>query len=114
MRVAPCNLVQLTVSQASLQLTVSLVLGFCLKLFDTLSKHGGCLKGPYLCGDQNNIYSSLMRRLDGFQVFQVWSTSKQLLQRKLGEKVGQSIWDLAHGVDDRPVEPPKVRPRGLL
>ncbi|KAL6765308.1 hypothetical protein V8C86DRAFT_2430773 [Haematococcus lacustris] len=40
---------------------------------------------------------------------QVWSSSKEQLQRILGEKTGSALWAHAHGRDDRQVEPPKAR-----
>ncbi|GFH09343.1 uncharacterized protein HaLaN_04458, partial [Haematococcus lacustris] len=42
-------------------------------------------------------------------VRQVWSSSKEQLQRILGEKTGSALWAHAHGRDDRQVEPPKAR-----
>ncbi len=40
---------------------------------------------------------------------QVWSVSKEQLQRQLGHKTGLALWSYAHNRDDRPVEPPKAR-----
>jgi DNA repair protein REV1 len=40
---------------------------------------------------------------------QVWSSSKQLLMRKLGTQTGAALWQHAHGIDDRQVEGPKAR-----
>jgi hypothetical protein len=40
---------------------------------------------------------------------QVWSSSKALLMRKLGAQTGAALWQHAHGIDDRQVEPPKAR-----
>lgn len=40
---------------------------------------------------------------------QVWSASKERLQRVLGQKTGISLWQFAHGRDERAVEGPKVR-----
>jgi hypothetical protein len=34
---------------------------------------------------------------------QVWSASKEQLQRQLGSKTGLSLWQYAHGQDDRQV-----------
>lgn len=34
---------------------------------------------------------------------------KGTLQRELGEKTGQALWDAAHGLDQRQVEAPKAR-----
>ncbi|GIL73675.1 hypothetical protein Vretimale_5440, partial [Volvox reticuliferus] len=55
---------------------------------------------------------SLASKLDGLgisTVRQVWSTSRTLLQKQLGAKVGADLWAHAHGLDDRRVEPPKAR-----
>lgn len=41
--------------------------------------------------------------------YQIWSSSKELLMRKLGTQTGSSLWQHAHGIDNRPVEPPKAR-----
>lgn len=40
---------------------------------------------------------------------QVWSSSKEVLCRRLGAQTGASLWQHAHGIDDRPVAPPKAR-----
>lgn len=40
---------------------------------------------------------------------QVWSSSKEVLIRRLGKQTGLNLWNYAHGLDDRPVEPPKAR-----
>jgi DNA repair protein REV1 len=40
---------------------------------------------------------------------QVWSSSKELLMRKLGAQTGAALWQHAHGIDHRQVEPPKAR-----
>lgn len=40
---------------------------------------------------------------------QVWSSSKEVLCRRLGAQTGTSLWQHAHGIDDRPVAPPKAR-----
>lgn len=40
---------------------------------------------------------------------QVWSSSKEMLMRKLGAQTGTNLWQHAHGIDTRPVEPPKAR-----
>lgn len=40
---------------------------------------------------------------------QVWSSSKEVLSRRLGAQTGASLWQHAHGIDDRPVAPPKAR-----
>ena len=39
----------------------------------------------------------------------MWSASRERLQRVLGPKTGLSLWQYAHGKDDRSVEAPKVR-----
>jgi hypothetical protein len=44
-----------------------------------------------------------------FCVLQVWSSSKEVLSRRLGAQTGASLWQHAHGIDDRPVAPPKAR-----
>jgi nucleotidyltransferase/DNA polymerase involved in DNA repair len=33
------------------------------------------------------------------------ASSKEVLQRELGARAGATLWDFAHGVDDRRVEP---------
>uniref|UniRef100_A0A383W0I0 DNA polymerase kappa n=1 Tax=Tetradesmus obliquus TaxID=3088 RepID=A0A383W0I0_TETOB len=43
------------------------------------------------------------------QCRQVWSSSKELLMRKLGTQTGAALWQHAHGIDQRQVEPPKAR-----
>ncbi len=40
---------------------------------------------------------------------QVWSSSKEVLSRRLGAQTGAALWQHAHGIDDRPVAPPKAR-----
>lgn len=40
---------------------------------------------------------------------QVWSSSKEVLSRRLGAQTGASLWQHAHGIDERPVAPPKAR-----
>ena len=35
--------------------------------------------------------------------------TKAALQRELGDKTGQALWDAAHGLDSRRVEAPKAR-----
>ncbi|GIL49419.1 hypothetical protein Vafri_5746, partial [Volvox africanus] len=57
---------------------------------------------------------SMASKLEGLgisTVRQVWSTSRTLLQKQLGAKVGADLWAHAHGLDDRRVEPPKVLSR---
>lgn len=44
-----------------------------------------------------------------YVVMQIWSSSKELLMRKLGTQTGTSLWQHAHGIDNRQVEPPKAR-----
>jgi hypothetical protein len=40
---------------------------------------------------------------------QVWSSSKEVLCRRLGAQTGAALWQHAHGIDERPVAPPKAR-----
>eukprot|EP00798_Chlamydomonas_sp_ICE-L_P021821 gene21821-28847_t len=42
-------------------------------------------------------------------VRQLWSQSKEMLQRQLGAKAGQSLWAHAHGQDDLEIQPPQAR-----
>ncbi|KAF8057676.1 REV1 [Scenedesmus sp. PABB004] len=42
-------------------------------------------------------------------VRQVWSSSKEVLMRRLGAQTGASLWAHAHGLDERRVEPPRAR-----
>lgn len=43
------------------------------------------------------------------RITQVWSSSKEVLCRRLGAQTGASLWQHAHGLDERPVAPPKAR-----
>jgi DNA repair protein REV1 len=55
---------------------------------------------------------SLTRRLSDMgveSVAQLRSTSRAQLATKLGKSVGEQLWRHAHGLDDRPVQPPAAR-----